>query len=62
MKASMSEPPKKINIQERLADLTKRTWYSITNQDSYIVYIDKEGHVYDEDGFYIETLLPRDKN
>lgn len=49
-------PPKRINIQEHLQNLTKHTWYSISNQDSYLVYIDKNGHVYDEDGFYMETL------
>lgn len=52
-------PPKKINIQDNLKDLTRRTWFSITNQDSYIVYIDKKGNVYDEDGFYMETLQQR---
>lgn len=52
-------PPKKITIQEHLHELTKHTWYSITNQDSYIVYIDKKGNVYDEEGFYMETLKPR---
>ena len=51
-------PAKKINIEEKRAELTKRLWYSIENQDSYYVYIDKDGNVYDEQGFYMETIEP----
>lgn len=49
---------KQINIQEKLGELTKPLQHAIANQDSYYVYIDKEGNVYDEKGFYIETLKP----
>lgn len=50
------EPPKRINIEEKKHELTKRLWYDIANQDSFYVYIDKEGNVYDEQGFYLETI------
>lgn len=52
-----ANPPKRINIQERLGELKKQLWHDIANQDSYYVYEDKDGNVYNEEGYYLETLI-----
>jgi hypothetical protein len=51
-----SNPKKRINLEEKQAELTKRLWYDIAHQDSFYVYIDKDGNVYDDKGGYMETI------
>lgn len=49
-------PRKHINLEEKQAELTRRLWHDIANQDSFYVFVDKDGNVYDDKGVYMETM------
>lgn len=51
-----SNPKKRINLEEKQAELTRRLWHDIAHQDSFYVYIDTDGNVYDDKGVYMETI------
>jgi hypothetical protein len=54
MLAAEKKPRNRINVEEQKANLRKTTYYDIAHQDVYPVYVDKDGKVYDLDGFEIE--------
>jgi hypothetical protein len=54
MMAAEKKPRNRINVEEQKANLRKTTYYDIAHQDVYPVYVDKDGKVYDLDGFEIE--------
>jgi hypothetical protein len=43
-----------INVEEQKANLRKISYYDISNQDVYPVYVDKDGNMYDMNGFEVE--------